>query len=295
MKIITEVFKLESIQPYIDSGVTTLMVTTPFLSAKYPESTSIEKLKAIVDVAKRAGCEVALLINRLIMEKEWHQFEQEIDHLKMVEFDYFVVHDLGVMFTLKQKFSKVEIIFHSDTTMANALDIDFLLHHGADVVAVARELTHQKKLNLVEKFHNKLMLSLFGHQVMSTSYRPLLTNYFQEIQKDIKIENRWFKMREQQRSEFYLALEDQHGFHMFTGEIISALKHLQTYKEHDLGFAYIDSAFLPESLVCLVAQTIKHGYDHQTFLKAFNQLNLDKTIGEGLLYTDTTNQKEEAL
>ena len=288
INIITHVNSKDQIKPLKDIGCREVTVTTHFLSFGIEHTFDIEELEPFFHIANENNVRLGVLVNRLIMESEWHLLEAEIKKIEDFNPDFYIVSDVGVLYYLKNHFNR-PVYFHSDTTVANTHDARVLLNY-ADKIMPARELTLAKKINIINDLKGNIMIPVFGYQVISKSYRPLLSSYFNEINKVDCVKNRKYFFREEKRDNLYIGFEDYHGFTMFTDKVLDLFKEKSLLEESGLEFGWIDSNFVDQDILYDV---IRYYHDMLTIsqLREKMQLWTIKT-GELLNYQDTTTIKE---
>lgn len=288
INIITHVHSEHQIKTFKNIGCREITVTTPFLSFGVEHTLKIEELKPLFHASHRNDIRLGILINRLIMETEWHLLEAEIKTIEDFNPAFYIVSDVGVLFYIKQHFNR-PVYFHSDTTVTNTHDAKVLLQY-ADKVMPARELTLAKKIDIVGDLKSNIMIPVFGYQAVSKSYRPLLTNYFNEINKTDSSKNRKHYFKEEKRDNLYIGFEDEHGFTMFTDKVLALFKEKTLLEKSGLEFGWIDSNFIDQGILYDV---IMYYHDMLTISQLKEKMNVWTIETDELLnYQDTVTIKE---
>ena len=203
-----------------------------------------------------------------------------------------MVSDVGVLYYLSLHTQK-EIIFHSDTTIANVYDAEMLLNHGASTIMPARELTFDKKLEIARAHPTQTLLPLFGYQIMSKSYRPLLTNYFKEIDKAYPSKFEPYYFKEERRDHYYIGYEDDHGFCMFTHKIVHLFDEKEDLEKIGLTYGWMDTNFIDENMIEIVISYFHHIISKEDMYTEFAKKNQESLLDHGLNMQDTTLVKEK--
>ena len=295
IETIVHVNNPEQIELFTQSGCRNFVVTTAFLSSAIINPTQIDNLNSLKSMTEKFQSKLGLLINRVIVESEFETLIKEIDSiLQKVTFDYFIVSDVGVMFYLKAKLTK-DIFFHSDTTIANANDAMMLLENGATLIMPAREITYEKKVDIVVQYPKQIMLPVFGYQVMSKSYRPLLTNYFNQINQTKPSQYEKFYFKEDHRSQKYIGFEDQHGFSMFTDTIVHLIDEKINLENIGLKYGWIDTNFIEDNMIAKVIAYFSNKITYDEVNQYLRQQSQNHQFSSGLNYQDTTLAKEKII
>ena len=288
INIITHVHSVDQIKTLKEMGCYELSVTTPFFSMGIEHTSTMLEIKSYFEIAKKVNIRLGILINRLIMESEWLLFEAEIHDIYKFNPDFYIVSDLGVMLYIKQT-TKKPVYFHSETTIANTNDAKLLLQY-AESIMPARELTIKKKSEIIRALKEKVMVPVFGYQVISKSYRPLLTNYFNEIQNPEKVKMKKHFFREEKRDNLYIGFEDDHGFTMFTDKALNIFKEKHFLEEAGLKTGWIDSNFIDNEVLYDVVMYFHDLISYQQLEEKMLQWKIE--TDELLSYQDTTTIKE---
>lgn len=292
INIMTHVYQTSQIKKYASLGCKKVVFTTAFLSSGIEHTTSHLDINKLFLQAKESNVQLGLLINRLMMETEWKTFLNELETISINKPDFFVVSDVGILYYLSLNTDK-EIIFHSDTTIANVNDAQMLLDHGASFIMPARELTFDKKFEIAKSFPKRTMLPVFGHQIMSKSYRPLLTNYFKEINKTYPSKFKPYYFKEERRDHYYIGYEDDHGFCMFTDKMIHLFDEKEKLEDIGLPFGWMDTNFIDEPIIEMVIAYFHDRISKEDMFLEFTKMNVVNLLDHGLNVQDTTLIKEK--
>ncbi|MBV1709616.1 MAG: U32 family peptidase, partial [Erysipelothrix sp.] len=196
--------------------------------------------------------------------------------------------DLGVLHYLKKNFPDKIVVLLTDTTVTQSHDVEILLSMGADIVALARELTFMEVIEIVRNCGSRVLISGFGYQSMSTSSRPLMSNYFEYIHKETDVLYKRFTLREEGRNENYPAMQDTHGFHIFTSSVLEIFDEVKQLEEAGLRNLLIDTLFVDDETIFTVIKTFKQKIDIEYAKKEISKKYL---LSKALYYTPTSAVK----
>ena len=265
-----------------------VIFSTAFCSSKTQHPLSISELSALSIQATELHLPWYLSINRMVVQSEWPSLQQEIARIDQFNPTGYIVSDFGVLHYLKQHYPDRKIITLTDTTITNARDVEVLLDAGADLVALARELTFDEVREIVEKFGSKVLISGFGYQCMSTSNRPLLSNYLTHIHKDVEIDHKRFTLQEEGRIDGYPAMQDAHGFHIFTSSVLEIFDEITELEALGLEHVMIDTLFIDDETICKVLDAFNQRIDVES-VKA--EISAKYKLSKALYYTPTSTVK----
>ena len=288
MNILVPVDNHQQLMSCSCAKVIAVIFSTAFCSTKTQHPLCIDELSSLSIEAAEMKLPWYLSINRMILQSEWSTFQQEINRINDFHPEGYIVSDFGVLHYLKQNHPEKKIIMQTDTTMTNAQDVEVLLKTGADLVALARELTFEEVKEIVKTFGSQVLISGFGYQSMSTSNRPLLSNYLKHICKDIDVCYKRFTLQEEGRTERYPAMQDSHGFHIFTSSILEIFDEVAELEALGLESLMIDRLFVDDETIRMVIDTF-HKRNDVDRIKA--EISANYKLSKALYYTPTSAVK----
>ncbi len=274
----------------IDSDYDVFLIIQKGLNSHYQQET--KNVKETINLVHQKGKLAFGWINRFIFEPEMQKTVEQMMKLINAGVDGFIVNDFGLLLKLRElKFEK-EIILSTDTTITNKLEVDFLIEEGFDKVMSARELTLEE---LIEMGSPQVVVPIFGHQIISTSRRQLLSAYGDLLNQDYE-SNHVYQLKESTRQDHFLLIQDETGTHIFDQKVFVGFEGLSTLLDTGIDSFFIDHFNLSTSLLILVAKLLVAIKDQSiTPSQALHQLmdaypNLETT--SALWYLKTTDKKE---
>jgi collagenase-like PrtC family protease len=288
MNLFVPVHRIEQLASFSALKVSAVILSTAFCSSKTQHPLTMEELSSISKKAIEMDLPWYLSVNRMILQSEWSAFQSEIQQIISYHPAGFIVSDLGVMHYLKKNFPKKRIVLQTDTTITSAQDVEILLTLGVDLVALARELTFAEVTEIVKQHGNQVLISGFGYQSMSTSNRPLMSNYFEHIDRDIEVLYKRFTLQEEGRMERYPAMQDNHGFHIFTSSVLENFEEVNLLESIGLKHLMIDSLFIDEETIHTVIETFNKNIPMDA---AIAQISGKYPLSKALYYTPTSAVK----
>lgn len=274
----------------IDSDYDVFLIIQKGINSHYQQET--KNVKETIDLVHQKGKLAFGWINRFIFEPEMQKTVEQMMKLINAGVDGFIVNDFGLLLKLRElKFEK-EIILSTDTTITNKLEVDFLIEEGFDKVMSARELTLEE---IIEIGSPQVVVPIFGHQIISTSRRQLLSAYGDLLNQDFE-SNHVYQLKESTRQDHFLLIQDETGTHIFDQKVFVGFEGLSTLLDTGIDSFFIDHFNLSTSLLILVAKLLVAIKDKSiTPSQALHQLmdaypNLETT--SALWYLKTTDKKE---
>lgn len=234
-------------------------------------------------------------INRFLFEPEIENATTIIKEMIKGNIDGFVVNDFGLLIILKRLGFTGDIVLNTDTTMTNHKEIMALVEEGFKQVVIARELTIDEIIELSNTLKEMIIVPIFGHQIISTSRRALLSAYGAQVNKTYH-QNHIYKLRESTRDDYFLGIEDATGLHIFDEKVLNGFSELPTLLENNASSFLMDSFGL-ETEVLLLADSLLRQLENkeitneeaeEKFMSAYPNI----TLTQALWHTKTTDKKE---
>lgn len=256
---------------------------------------SLEELKFINDFCKEKGIKRYISIDTFIMESDSQLLDNYLSYLAEENVDGIYFADLGVISHASKFGLEDRLIYDPITLLTNSRDIGFYLNKEIDCV-ISRELTLKEIVEIVKKYPYRLDMQIFGHLRMSYSKRKFLSNYFNEIEKDIDVNNKSNLTLVEETRNYKLPIkENKYGTSIYTDYILLMYDEF-SYLKSLLKRAIIDSEFIPESvLLAFIRDAKRITTDNAEFLKfgfeqRFGELH---NFSSGYLYQKTVDKKED--
>lgn len=261
-------------------------------SLKYNYSN--EEILRINKICLDKGLKRYVSIDAFVGENDLQTLDSYMFFLTRINPDGIYFSDMAVIEAAKRYNLVNRLIYDPVTLTTNSNDIDFYLDNGIDV-CLARELTLEEIVEIIKEHPYQLDMQIFGHLRMSYSKRKFLTNYFNEINKDIEyIDKDNLTLVEESRNYKLPIKETKYGTCIYTDYV------LMMYEEYVFlkslcKRTIVDSEFLDLDVLFDVLRDARRiNPDNSEFLKnAFIQRHPEYTFSTGYLYQKTVNKKEE--
>ncbi len=274
----------------IDSDYDIFLIIQKGLNSHYQQET--ENVKETIELMHQKGKLAFGWINRFIFEPEMDKTVQHINQLIDDGVDGFIVNDFGLLLKLRELNFDKEIILSTDTTITNQLEVNFLIEQGFDKVMSARELTLEE---LIEIGSPQLVVPIFGHQIISTSRRQLLSAYGDLLNQQYE-SNRVYQLKESTRQDHFLLIQDETGTHIFDQKVFVGFEGLNKLLETKIDSYFVDHFNLSTDLLIFVGKLLVE-IKNQTItpsqaLDLLMETYPDLETTSALWYLKTTEKKE---
>ena len=291
MEIVAIMRDKEFLSQYQRSGVDGVIVNSRFsLKNTFKE----EELVPISQYCKSKNLKFFVCIDVLVNESELEELYHYLDYVNYLKPDGIYFADLAVLDYVKSNLFDCQLIYDPSTLNTNDIDVTFFLNQNVDVV-LGRELTIREVASLVSKHPNRIEMQVFGHLRMSYSKRKFLSNYFNEINEDVLVEDVGnYSLIEESRSYKLPIRENKYGTAIYTDYVLLMYEEL-AYLSKILKRAIIDTDFIDEEIGFEVIRDIKRlSRENSKFLlDNFKNSHFYIDFTNGFLYQKTTDKKDD--
>lgn len=233
-------------------------------------------------------------IDSFISESDLALLDAYMFFITVINPDGIYFSDLAVVDVAKRYGLDNRLIYDPVTLMTNFRDIGFYLDKGIDV-CLARELTLEEITEIIKKYPYKLDMQVFGHLRMSYSKRKFLTNYFNEINKEIDyLDKDNISLVEESRNYKLPVKETKYGTNIYTDYVLLMYEEF-VYLRSLCKRVIVDNEFISNDVLFDVLRDFRRlNENNAEFLKeSLIQRYPDYSFATGYLYQKTVNRKEE--
>jgi len=190
---------------------------------------TIEEMAEGIDYAHERGVKVYVTLNAFARNQDFKAIEEFVDAVKALSPDAFIVSDLGVLKTVKERAPEIDVHISTQANTTNYRAVEVYKSLGASRVVLARELSIPEIREIKERVPD-MEVEVFVHGAMCMAYsgRCLLSNYlsYRESNKGACSQScRWkyYVVEETRPGELYPIEEDENGTYIFNSKDLCAL------------------------------------------------------------------------
>lgn len=289
-------FEFGDLERLQNAGATSVVIATPFFSARGAAYFSIEELPALRQECRRLKLNMLVLVNRFFVEEELPQLRIHLQLLKDLDVEGIYYGDEGVLQEAILLGMSEKLIYNPDTLITNKEDVQYYLDEGIRMVTISKEITLEEICSIARGVEGECEVVIHGRLNMMHSKRNLISNYLDFIGKseDIKDKHSLYIM-EETRDDHMPIVEDDLGTHVFTGFTLSSFDEIEDMVNAGIRHFRIDGIFKDIDYVCevlslyrkILNKELKGREVYQEFVKQYPQDHVTK----GFYYTKTSKVK----
>ena len=246
---------------------------------------SDSELKEIIKKAQSLNVKVSVLVNKMIFDDEVDALIKKLELLKKLEVDSIFFSDMAVFMLAKDLKIEHLLIYAPGMTIVNSLDVKEYLKLNIQAVELANELTLSEKITIAKANPNKVGLVISGYLLMSFSKRQALSNYFNQINKSVNVENNYnLSLIEATRENKMPIYEDFSGTFIYSEYILDSFKYIDQLLEADFKYFRIDGIFLEPKMIKDLLKAYKQTIKDKKGIKASEEI---KNKYSNFIFDDT--------
>lgn len=289
-------FEFGDLEKLYKAGASSVVIATPFFSARGAAYFPIEELPALRRECHRLKLKMLVLVNRFFVEEELDQLRSHLQFLKELDVDGIYYGDEGVLYEASLLGMSDKLIYNPDTLITNKEDVQYYLDEGIQMVTISKEITLEEICTIARSVQGECEVVIHGRLNMMHSKRMLLSNYLDFIGKseDVKDKHTLYIM-EETRDDHMPIVEDELGTHVFTGFTLSSFDEIKDMADAGIRHFRIDGIFHDIDYVCealtlykdILSGKRKGRETYQEYVKRYPQDH----VTQGFYYTKTSKVK----
>ena len=243
-----------------------LVVGNDEISSRHCISLSFEEMQNLT-----SSFDVYVLMNLLYSQTELEIVKEWLLKIKHSSIKGIIFQDFGLWMMAKELGLTQEMMYGPETLNTNHMTLNDLKDLGIDSAFLAREISKEDIINILEYSKMPIMVQIHGVQYMGHSKRPLISNFNRNIVGNLSNGPYTLKVKDSP-IEAYI-YEDQHGCHVQTKEEMCALELLHHFKKAQ--WFYLETKYMDEYRALEMANLYHDAVEsinNDTFLKVVHEI-----------------------
>lgn len=186
-----------------------------------------------IDEIKQLNCpKLAVSLNNLYVDDQLELLTNTLKQLCTLNVRTIIFTDFAVKQICDEISYQPNFVYNSETLTTNYSQLPLYKSHNINEVVLPRELHINEVIDFGHyKNDVKLQMQAEGYGLMMHSKWQLLTNFKNQFNLNIDVQNKLFYLKEETRDLPNIIIEDETGSHMFTGYNVSVLEYLDKLVE----------------------------------------------------------------
>lgn len=288
-------FSIGDISLYKEAGASSVVIATPFFSARGAHLFELEELADIKQTCLANDMRMLVKVNRFFTEEELPSLQSYLLTLKNLDVDGIYYGDECVLFEAKKLGIVGKLIYAPDTLLTNQEDVNYYLQEGISMVSISKEITLEEICQIAASAPGRVEVGIHGRVNMMHSKRQLLSHYLEFIGKEEEVHGKHtLYIKEEHREEHMPILEDDLGTHVFSGYTLASFEELHKLVEAGVQHVSIDGIFHDQAYVMEALQlytSILNGADATIIKETYEKRYAMDHVTNGFYETKTSKRK----
>lgn len=263
-EVLSPAGSLEKLKFAVDFGADAVYLGGKLFNLRAKASNfTLEEIEEGIEYAHKRGVKVYITLNAFARNEDFKGIKNFIEEVKPLKPDAFIVSDLGVLKTVKERAPEIELHVSTQANTTNYRAVELYRELGVSRVVLARELSIKEIKEIKEKVP-EVELEIFVHGAMCMAYsgRCLLSNYlsYRESNKGACSQScRWkyYLVEETRPGEFFPIEEDESGTYIFNSKDLCALPLLPQLMETGVDSLKIEGRVKSSYYVAITTSVYK--------------------------------------
>lgn len=208
------------------------------------------QIENLVRLGNENNIKVYVLCNQMIYDEDIEALENHLKWIRSLNVTGVYFADMAV-FVLAKKLAMLDkMIYGPGMTIVNSEDVKAYLDMGIQAVELANELTLDEKIAIAKSNPDQVGIVISGYLLMSYSKRKVLSNYFEYINKDMKLEKNYnLSLVERTRSGKMPIYEDANGAYIYSEYVFHSFNYLNELLAAPFKYFRIDGIFMDTTMI----------------------------------------------
>ena len=276
------------IQAYAAAGADEIQIVAQGQSYSALRSFDFEGVRKAEQLCNEAGIALSVEMDRLFFSDETREADEWMRFLSNVCCRISFM-DPGLARLAKQMHCLNEMIYTPLTLLTSDHDAAWWMAQGLYAVSVSPLLTKEETMRIVSKIPS-MEVSVFGHQIMSVSRRPLLSDYAHTYHTEQMQNRKNLYLIEETRDQKMPIYESKLGTVIYTDYVLHSFAEMKAFADAGADRFMMDSVFVSD--VCTLDalkgySAVLHGADAQKEEEKFSLKHPDLLVSEGYYGKET--------
>ena len=247
------------------------------LTVNFPDVIKKEELKDIILQLNANKKEVFISLNKNMHNKDLALLEEVMDMLNELPIKGVFYYDMAVLTLKEEKNYQFDLVWAQEHLLTNSSTANFYYDLGVKYGLVATEITLEEILALKKETKMELIVPIFGHLPMFTSYRNLVNNYLLTFNSK-KDKDLYFIEKEGRK---YPIVDNLEGTTIYSDYLLDGLKEMDNLALAGINY-FLFNSFLMTTEEFMKVLKIARKDDIKDLTKYIN-----KHLANGFLYQET--------
>ena len=205
----------------------------------------MSELNDICKMLKEKDKKIYIMLNKVYFNKQMDELKKVVRSIEKLDINALIFSDMSVLNIVREENLNINLVWYSKLT-TNSSTIKFLEKRGVSGFIISPEITLDEQIEISKKVNSPCSIKLFGYNIMATSSRKLITNYFKYCNMG-KPKDKKYYFKEKNSDDFYQIVEKDNTTFL-SGKILNGLlEYKRLINENINACIILDDYLIPEA------------------------------------------------
>jgi collagenase-like PrtC family protease len=269
-KILVNCPNLKRINEYKNHSFDGFILGIEGYSENFNNYVKINELQTYLNEINKLNKDVYIFLNKLYFEEEISGLKDVIKELINNNIINIGFTDYSVLNIINDMKYDKNIIWISNHLGTNSNTINYLNKFGVNKVFLSTEITKDEIISIKNNVNCNVIVKMYGHLLMATSSRKLLSNYFKYINKNKDKDLYTFK--DIVKNKDYLIKEEDNSLFL-TKDVLNGLLFLKELYDNKVDYIYLDDYLIDDKKFLNIIDAYSDGLNNIDDVDFINKLN----------------------
>ena len=230
---------------FMENNIDGFIIGIEGYSETFNHLVKMSELNDICKMLKEKDKKIYIMLNKVYFNKQMDELKKVVRSIEKLDINALVFSDMAVLNIVREENLNISLVWYSKLT-TNSSTIKFLEKRGVSGFIISPEITLDEQIEISKKVNSQCSIKLFGYNIMATSSRKLITNYFKYCNMG-KPKDKKYYFKEKNSDDFYQIVEKDNTTFL-SGKILNGLlEYKRLINENINAFVILDDYLIPEA------------------------------------------------
>ena len=162
---------------FMENNIDGFIIGIEGYSETFNHLVKMSELNDICKMLKEKDKKIYIMLNKVYFNKQMEELKKIVRSIEKLDINALIFSDMAVLNIVREENLDIRLIWYSKLT-TNSSTMKFLEKRGVSGFIISPEITLDEQIEISKKVNSPCSIKLFGYNIMATSSRKLITNYF---------------------------------------------------------------------------------------------------------------------
>lgn len=230
---------------FMENNIDGFIVGIDKFSENFNHLVKKSELEKVCKMINDNNKKIYIMLNKVYYNSQMKELKNLLVKISKLNITSIIFSDMAVLNIVRENNINVKLTWYSKLT-TNSSTMKFLEKRGVSGFVISPEITLDEQIEISKKVSSPCSIKLFGHNIMATSSRSLISNYFKYANID-KSPNKKYFMKDKSTNKYYPIVQRENT-NFFSSEILNGmLEYKRLINENINAFVILDDYLISEA------------------------------------------------